>query len=72
MQERYIKESSLDWVIVRPARLTNGPRTRIYKSGFSPSDKPIGGKISRADAAHFLLKQVKSDWYLRKTPGASY
>jgi len=72
VQERYIKESSLDWVIVRPARLTNGPRTRVYKSGFSPADTSISGKISRADVADFMLKQVRSDAFLRKTPGISY
>jgi putative NADH-flavin reductase len=31
LQEQYIKGSALDWVIVRPARLTNGPRTGIYR-----------------------------------------
>lgn len=72
VQERLIRESSLDWVIVRPAVLTDGPRTRIYKAGFSNSDRSIAGKISRADVADFMLKQVKTDAYLRKTPGLSY
>jgi putative NADH-flavin reductase len=72
VQERIIRESSLDWVIVRPAVLTNGPRTRIYKAGFNNADRSIEGKISRADVADFMLKQVKDDAYLRKTPALSY
>ncbi len=72
IQERTIQESRLDWVIVRPAALTDGPHTGVYRSGFSPSDRSIKGKISRADTADFMLKQLTNDTYLRKTPGLSY
>ena len=72
VQEKIIQESSLDWVIVRPAVLTNGPYTGEYHSGFAPTDKSIRAKISRADVAEFMLGQVTSDEYLRKTPGLSY
>jgi putative NADH-flavin reductase len=72
IQEQLIKESKLDWVIVRPAALTNGPRTRAYRSGFAASDKSIQAKISRADVADFMLKQLTDDVYLNKTPGVSY
>lgn len=30
VQEQIIRESSLDWMFVRPAVLTNGPRRRVY------------------------------------------
>jgi len=72
IQEQVIKQSQLDWVIVRPARLTNGPRTGNYKSGFSTTDESIQAKISRADVADFMLKQIAADAYLKKTPGLSY
>ena len=71
-QEKLIKESKLDWVIVRPAVLTNGPRTRVYRSGFDVADKFIQAKISRADVADFMLGQLTDDVYLSKTPGVSY
>ena len=71
-QEQYIQQSSLEWVIVRPAALTNGPRTGAYRSGFSPTDRTITAKISRADAADFMLKQLTDNSYLCKTPGLSY
>ena len=71
-QERYIKESDLDWVIVRPAAYTDGPATGKYKHGFAATERGLKLKISRADVAGFVLKQLKDDTYLRQTPGLSY
>jgi putative NADH-flavin reductase len=71
-QEQYIKQSSLDWIIVRPAALTNGSRTGVYRHGFGTTDRTIKGKISRADVADFMLQQLTDDTYLRQTPGLSY
>jgi putative NADH-flavin reductase len=68
-KENIIKQSSLDWVIVRPAGLTNGPHTGSYRHGESIE---FGAKVSRADVADFMLKQVTSTDYLHKTPGISY
>jgi putative NADH-flavin reductase len=70
-QELVVRASTLDWVIVRPAILTNGPRTGRYKAGFSGGAR-IKTKISRADTAEFMLKQLTDDKYLRQTPGLSY
>ncbi|MBL8203286.1 MAG: SDR family oxidoreductase [Blastocatellia bacterium] len=70
-QELAIRQSSLDWIIVRPARLTNGKQTGQYRHGFGPHEK-IKGSVSRADTAEFMLKQLTDDTYLRKTPGLSY
>lgn len=72
LQERIVRESSLDWIIVRPAMLTNGPRTGKYYAGFSADDRSIQRKVSRADVADFMLKQLTDNTYLRKTPGLSY
>ncbi|MBS1811695.1 MAG: SDR family oxidoreductase [Acidobacteria bacterium] len=70
-QELAIRQSNLNWIIVRPARLTNGKGTGQYRHGFGPHEK-INGMISRADVADFMLKQLTDDTYLRKTPGLSY
>ena len=71
-QETYVKQSGLDWIIVRPAAFTNGNRTGEYRHGFPSTDKTTTLKISRADVADFMLKQVVNDMYLHKTPGLSY
>ena len=71
-QEDYVKESRLDWTIVRPAALTDGNRTGVYRHGFPGTDKTIKGKIARADVADFMLKQLTDRTYLHETPGLSY
>jgi putative NADH-flavin reductase len=72
VQEQYIRQSRLDWTIVRPGAFTDGPLTGSYQHGFSGTDKSIRLKISRADVADFMLKQLSDSHYLRKTPGLSY
>ena len=72
LQEQIVRETRLVWIIVRPAMLTDGPRTGNYRAGFAAADKTIKRKISRADVADFMLKQLIDDTYLRATPGLSY
>lgn len=66
-QEALIRQSALDWVIVRPTVLTNKPatgrvRALVDLAGFR------GGKIPRADVARFVVAQANSDTWLRRTP----
>ena len=72
VQEAFIKQSALNWTIVRPGAFTDGPASGAYKHGFPPSEKNLKLKISRADAAGFMLRQVADDAYLRRSPGLSY
>lgn len=71
-QEQAVRESGLDWTIVRPAAFTDGPRTGSYRHGFAGDDRTTRLKISRADLAAFLLEQLDDATYLRRTPGISY
>ena len=72
VQENYIKESQLDWIIARPAALTDGEHTGSYQHGFTSDNKTVTFKISRADTADFMLKQLADNNYLQKTPSISY
>jgi putative NADH-flavin reductase len=65
-QEKLVMASGLDWTIVRPGGLSDGPATGAYRSG---DIKATGGTISRADVAAFALAQLQSLQYLHKTPG---
>jgi uncharacterized protein YbjT (DUF2867 family) len=67
VQERIVRSSKLDWLIVRPVILTNGPKTNTYRAVVDPRDW-ARGFISRADVADFLIKQIDNDAFLRKTP----
>lgn len=66
-QEAAIRASSLDWVVVRPAMLTNDPpRGRIRAT--TDLAGVHGGKIARADVAQFVVEQLTTDTWLRRTP----
>nr|WP_294948764.1 SDR family oxidoreductase [uncultured Mucilaginibacter sp.] len=72
LQEEYIKQSGLDWTIIRPGNLTDGPHTGVYKHGFSYNDKTLTVKVSRADVADLMLKQLDIDTDIHQTIGISY
>jgi len=65
-QEGIIKASGMDWTIVRPGGLTDGPATGQYSAGLDP--KIMAGQVSRADVAGFVLEQLEDETYLYKTP----
>ena len=69
VQESIVRESALEWIIVRPTALTNGPRKGVYRAGSEIGHWFFPTKISRADTADFMLKQVSAADYLRQTPG---
>jgi putative NADH-flavin reductase len=71
-QEEYVKQSDLDWIIVRPGAFVDGNLTHSYRHGFPNSDRTSKLKISRADVADFMLQQLSDDVYLHKTPALSY
>lgn len=71
-QEEHVRASDLDWTLVRPGAFTDGPRTGTYRHGFPGTDRTVTLKISRADVADFLLKQLADDTYLHRAPGLSY
>jgi putative NADH-flavin reductase len=63
-----IRQSYLDWIIVRPPALTDGPRTGIYRSGVHLAVTTLIPQISRADVADFMLDQLSNDTFLHQTP----
>jgi putative NADH-flavin reductase len=70
-QEDIIKRSGLEWVIVRPARLTNEAATGEYQV-FLSGDSYRATTISREDVAAFMLAQLTEDRYVHLTPVISY
>ena len=67
---RVIRESGLEWVVVRGPRLTEGTRTGVYRVGLV--GKNSGTRISRADLAGFMLDQLTTDAHLGRMPVVSY
>ena len=69
-QEEAIKQSDLEWVIVRPARLTDESAKGEYNVFLGGSY--TAKTISRADVAAFMLAQLTDDTYVHKMPVISY
>jgi len=71
-QEALVRNSKLDWTIVRPGAFIDGPRTGKYRHSFPGTDRNITLKISRADVAEFILKQLSDQSSFYQTPSLSY
>lgn len=63
--EKVLRRSGLDWTVVYPTGLTNGPRTENFRFG---EHLPMHGlpTVSRADVAEFLIEELDDDQYVRK------
>ena len=66
-QEAAVRASVLDWVLVRPAMLTDDP-ARGSARAITDLAGVKGGKIARADVARFVVEQLTTDTWLRRTP----
>lgn len=64
-----IQQSPLDWVIVRGPMLNEKPHTGTYRVGWVGVN--TSARISRADVADFMLKEVTDTTYLHQMPMVS-
>jgi putative NADH-flavin reductase len=66
--EREIMKDDLEWTVVRPPRLTDGPPTRSYR--VADGELPASGYvISRADVADFMIHEAERPAHLHKIVG---
>jgi uncharacterized protein YbjT (DUF2867 family) len=68
-QEKLIEESETDWVIVRPAVLTNAPARNKYRHGRNVGNYLWTNRIARGDVADFMLRQLTDDDYIGSAVG---
>ena len=61
-----IRRSALDWTLVQPSQMHDGLLTKTYRSGerLEMTGMP---RISRADAAHFIIRCLTDAGTIRKT-----
>ena len=65
-QEALIRDSGLDWTIVRPGLLHDGPPWRRYRT-VTDLAGVTAGRISRADCADFILRSLTEDRWVAQT-----
>jgi putative NADH-flavin reductase len=69
--EDIVRDSGLEWVLVRATKLTEGRATGCFR--VATGQTPRGGwRISRADLATFVLDQLTSDEYVQQSPAIAY
>ena len=71
-QEDIVRNSDLDWTIIRPGAYTDDAGTGEYRHGFAATARDLKLKIARADVADFMLRQLVSNRYSRMAAGISY
>lgn len=71
LMEKIIKESGLNWTIMRPPKLIDDPGTGKYRTSID-NHVPNGLKISRADVAHFMITNLFNDAIFKKTVEVAY
>ncbi|MBW6424197.1 SDR family oxidoreductase [Rhizobium sp. XQZ8] len=70
-QEAIIRDSDLDWTIVRPSVLNNKPGRDTIRA-LTDLSHFHGGTISRQDVAKFVLDQVGNDTWQHRSPLISW
>jgi putative NADH-flavin reductase len=68
--EAEVCQPDLDWTIVRPPRLTNGPARHRYRVANDNLPRK-GFLISRADVAHFMIGEVEKPTHSKKIVGVA-
>jgi putative NADH-flavin reductase len=71
LMEDILRDSGLDWTVVRPPRLTNKPLTGTYRMVYG-RNLPRGFFISRADVAHLMLRMLEQPETIKQTIGIAY
>ncbi|MDO5668628.1 MAG: SDR family oxidoreductase [Corynebacterium sp.] len=70
-QEEAVRESGLDWTIVRPTGLRTAPPTGHVRALEVTDHGTLGGSIPRIDLARFILDVVDDESTIRKAYGVS-
>jgi putative NADH-flavin reductase len=67
--EATLEKDGLEWTIIRPPRLTNGPLTKTYSA--ADGRLPKGMTVSRACVADFMIKEAERPAHVRQIVGLS-
>ena len=71
IQEQLVEASGLDWTIVRPSAFTDADTQRPVIEDLPVTARGLDLKISRAELARFLARQVVDPAYLGRAVGLS-
>jgi len=68
LMEDILRDSGLNWTVVRPPRLTDKPLTGTYRTAYGQNLRR-GIYISRADVAHYMLRLLEQPETIKQAIG---
>lgn len=71
LMEEMLRDSGLDWTVVRPPRLNDRPLSGRYRTAFGRNLRG-GLTISRADVAHLMLSLLERPETIGRVIGIAY
>jgi putative NADH-flavin reductase len=71
LMEDIVRDSGLDWTVIRPPRLTNKGLTGTYRTAYGQNLRR-GLLISRADVAHLMLGVLDQPETIKEIIGIAY
>jgi uncharacterized protein YbjT (DUF2867 family) len=71
LMEDIVRDSGLDWTVIRPPRLTNKPLTATYRTAYGQNVRR-GFFIGRADVAHLMLRVLERSETIKEVIGIAY
>jgi putative NADH-flavin reductase len=66
--EDILRDSGLDWTVVRPPRLTDKPLTGSYRTAYGQNLRG-GFLVSRADVAQLMLRVLEQPQTIKQAIG---
>jgi putative NADH-flavin reductase len=72
IMEREVQKSNLDYTIIRPVRLTNGPARGKFRTGDTNLKLGINPRVSRKDVAIFIMDELESNQFIKKAVTITY
>jgi putative NADH-flavin reductase len=70
LMEDVLRDSGLDWTVVRPPRLTDKPLTGAYRTAYGQNLRR-GLRVSRADVAHLMLGALERPETIKQAIGVA-
>jgi putative NADH-flavin reductase len=70
LMEDILRDSSLDWTVIRPPRLTDKPLTGVYRTAYGQNPRRAN-VVSRANVAHLMLRVLDQPETIRQTVGVA-
>jgi len=69
--EDVVRDSGLDWTVIRPPQLTDKPLIGIYRTAYGQNLRG-GWSISRADVANLMLRVLEQPETIGRAVGVAY